>query len=132
VGSVTLLLIAALLCAESPNGSLEDRTLIAHTIGYRSQVTGLSLLTIITQPSQYQGLGLIDWQGYRLYRKREMGTNFMIAYKVLFCEEPLEVSNFCEVGKTCIWERDCLLKTVTNHHKFYLCEDWVSKGKVAK
>ena len=121
---VTLILLSALLCAESPGGSIEDRTLIAQTVFYRSEVRGLSVLSIVLQPYQYQGLALIDWDKYRLYRKSEMQDNFKIVTQLMFSEDTIEVSNFCSVGKVCSWERSCQLKRRTETHKFYLCSDW--------
>lgn len=121
---VTLILLSALLCAESPGGSIEDRTLIAHTVFYRSEVRGLSVLAIVLQPYQYQGLALIDWDKYRLYRKSEMQDNFKIVTQLIFSEDTIEVSNFCEVGFTCSWQSSCRLIESSELHHFYLCKDW--------
>lgn len=125
MGFITLLLIAALLCAESPNGSIRDRYLITQTIVYRSEQTGLDLLPVITQKGQYQGLGLIDWQGYRLYRQLEMRQNLVLVMGVLKDTNRVRVSNFCSVGISCSWESSCRIIETTDHHKFYLCPEWV-------
>jgi len=121
---ITVVLIASLLCAESPNGSLRDRYLIVQTIRYRSEFKEIPLVLSVTQKGQYQGLSLVNWELYRIYRQFEIQENVRLTIEVLTGDNQVKVSNFCSIGSKCSWESSCKLLEVTESHKFYLCPEW--------
>lgn len=120
----TIVLLAALICAEAPNGTMRERYYIAQTIVYRAEAKSLPVDSVIWQPKQYQGLALIDWEAYRIYRMAEMRTNAQIAAIAVLYGPQVEVSNFCAIGSHCKWEADCELKVLSGGHKFYICPKW--------
>ena len=125
----TVMLLACLLCAESPAGTLLEKFLIAQTVVYRAEVSGMSVKEVIYAPFQYPGVHAIDLEGYRLYRPQELEENIHIAMWVLFNLPVVKVSHFARTGtcwydRPCEWESQCKLLIVEGKHSFYLCPDW--------
>lgn len=121
----TILLLAALLCAESPAGTYLERFLMAETVAYRSRVSGMSIEEVIYAPHQYAGVHTIDLEGYKLYRPEELAENINIAVLALMLP-PIRVSNFARTGscwydKPCEWESRCEKIVEEGRHTFYLC-----------
>ena len=119
----TVLLLAYLLCAEAPNGTLEERWLIAQTVVYRLEARGLTIEQVIYTPQQYQGVGLIDADAYRRLRRQELEENFAIALAAILMGPVARVSNFAEPNSA-DWQSRCELKHIVGKHHFYLCPDW--------
>ena len=117
------LLLAYLLCAEAPNGTLEERWLIAQTVVYRLEARGPTIEQVIYAPKQYQGVGLIDADAYRRLRRQELEENFAIALAAILMGPVARVSNFAEPNSA-DWQSRCELKYIAGKHHFYLCPDW--------
>ena len=123
VRPVTAFLLACLLCAEAPNGTLEERWLIAQTVVYRSAARGLPIERVIYAPGQYQGIELVDPGTYLRLRRQELEENFTIALAAIWMGPMMKVSNFAEPGSA-DWQSRCELKHIAGRHYFYLCPGW--------
>ena len=124
-----IMLLACLLCAESPAGTVLERHLMAETIVYRATVKSSSIEEVVYAPAQFAGVQAIDLDGYRLYRPRELMENMSIAMAVLQSPAVAKVSNFartgtCNVDKPCEWEQRCEVVAIEGRHTFYVCPDW--------
>jgi hypothetical protein len=118
-----VLLLAYLLCAEAPNGTIEERWLIAQTVVYRSQASDLTMERVIHTPKQYQGIELIDSSAYMRLRRRELEENLAIAWGAILVGPTARISNFAKPGSA-DWQLRCELKYIAGKHHFYLCPDW--------
>lgn len=120
-----LLLLAHLLCAEAPAGTIGERWLIAQTVIYRMQASGQTVGQVIYAPGQYQGIEIMDVAGHRRYRLRELEENLAIAQAALILGPVAGISNFTEPGSG-DWRFGCQLKYIEGGHYFYLCPYWAS------
>lgn len=123
----SVLLLAALLCAECPACDIEERWLIAQTVVYRAKADGASIYEIIHAPRQYQGIGLVDIAAYLGVRRRELEENLAIAWGAVLMGPAIEVSNFARPG-CADWQSRCELKYIMGKHYFHLCPAWKRKN----
>lgn len=124
----TIVLIAALLCAESPGGTRAERRLMAEVVKYRSQVSGLTVEQVIYAPSQFAGVNEIDMDAYQLYRRRELEENMRIVMQA-WSSPAREISNYARTGtcwydRPCEWESRCEIVAEEGKHTFYLCPEY--------
>lgn len=126
----TVLLLASLLCAESPAGTKLERFMMVQAIIFRAEVKGMSIEEVVYAPYQFAGIHTIDLEGYRLYRPKELQENIQIAMWALANPPVMQVSNFartntCNIDKPCEWEQRCQVILEEGIHTFYVCDEWL-------
>jgi hypothetical protein len=123
-----IILLAAILCAECPACSVEERWLIAQTVVYRADVKSLPVDKIIYEPHQYQAVGDINIPAYRQLRPGEWGENLGIAWAAIRDGPLTEISHFASNEPE--WTSRCEPKYRAERHLFYLCPDYKRERRV--